>query len=68
MLFGTPGGTTQLSSSSSMAPPAPHDNMNILNVAMEDLNDADGTIIEKAAEEFKERCLLSFSKTRDKVI
>jgi hypothetical protein len=50
-----------------MAPPAPHDNMTILNVAMEYLNDADRTIIEKAAEEFKEKCLLSFSKTRDKV-
>jgi hypothetical protein len=51
-----PGGTTQ-SLSSSMAPPAPHDNTTILNVAMEDLNDADRTIIEKAAKEFKESAL-----------
>jgi hypothetical protein len=51
-----------------MAPPAPHDNVTILNVAMKDLDDADRTIIEKAAKEFKEKCRLSFSKTQDKVI
>ena len=40
----------------------------ILNVNLEDLPDDQKALIEQAAEEFKEKCLLSYSRTRESVV
>ena len=45
-----------------------HDNNDILMVHYEDLSDGDKDVIDKAIEEFQNRCLLSYTKTRDNTI
>jgi hypothetical protein len=40
----------------------------ILKVNLEDLPDDQKALINKAAEEFREKCLLSYSRKRDLVI
>ena len=47
---------------------AVHDNNDILMVYYEDLPDGDKGIISKAIEEFQNKCLLSYTKTRDNTI
>jgi hypothetical protein len=37
---------------------------NIINVTMEDLNDTQKQLLEKAMDEYKQACLRSFSSTR----
>jgi len=44
---------------------ATHNNRDILMVPYEDLHDEDKDIISKAIEEFQNKCLLSYTKTRD---
>ena len=44
------------------------DSQTILKVNLEDLPDDQKAIIEQAAKEFREKCLLSYSRTRDSVI
>ena len=44
------------------------DNEAILKVNLEDLPDDQKTLIEWVEEEFREKCLLSYSRTRDSVI
>ena len=56
-LFGTSGGTTIVM--------AAHNNRGILIVPYEDLPDEDKYVISKAIEEFQNKCLLSYTKTRD---
>ena len=56
-LFGTPGGTTIVM--------AVHNNKDILMVPYEDLLDEDKDVIGKAIEESQNKCLLSYTKTRD---
>ena len=46
---------------------AVHNNDNILMVHYEDLPDEDKDTINKATEEFQ-KCLLSYTKTRDSII
>ena len=40
----------------------------ILKVNLEDLPDDQKALIEKATEQFREKCLLSYSRTRDSVV
>ena len=40
----------------------------ILKVNLEDLPDDQKALIKQAAEEFREKCLLSYSRTRDSVV
>jgi hypothetical protein len=56
--LGTPGGTTIVDI----------DNQMILKVNLEDLLDDQKTLIEQAIEEFREKCLLSYSRTCNSVI
>ena len=42
-----------------------HNNRDILMVPYEDLLDEDKDVISKAIEEFQNKCLLSYTKTRD---
>ena len=58
--FGTLGGTTIVM--------AAHNNRDILMVPYEDLPNKDKDIISKAIEEFQNKCLLSYTKTRDNKI
>ena len=44
------------------------DNNAILKVNFEDLPEDQQTLITKATEEFHEKCLLSYSKTRDSIV
>ena len=44
---------------------AVHNNNDILMLHYEDLPDGNKGIISKAAEEFQNKCLLSYTKTRD---
>jgi hypothetical protein len=44
------------------------DNESILKVNFDELPSDHQLLITKAAEEFREKCLLSYSKTRDKVV
>ena len=44
------------------------DNNDILIVYYEDLPDGDKGVISKAMEEFQNKCLLSYTKTRDNTI
>ena len=53
-----PGGTTIVDM----------DNQTILKVNLEDLPDDQKTLIEQASKKFKEKCLLSYSRTRDSVV
>ena len=55
--FCTSGGTTIVT--------AVHNNKDILMVPYKDLRDEDKNVISKAIEEFKNKCLLSYTKTRD---
>ena len=57
-LFGMLGGTTIVM--------AQH-NQNILNVHYEDLPKKDKDIINKATEEFQDKCLLSYARMRDNI-
>ena len=56
--LGTPGGTIIVNM----------DNQTILKVNLEDLPDDQKALIEQAMEEFREKCLLSYSRTYDVVI
>jgi hypothetical protein len=56
--LGTLGGTTIVGM----------DNQAILKVNLEDLPDDQKALIEQAVEEFREKCLLSYSRMRDSVI
>ena len=47
---------------------AAHNNSDILMVHYEDLPDGDKDVISKAIEEFQNKCLLSYTKTRDNKI
>ena len=47
---------------------AVHNNNDILMLHCEDLPDEDKGIISKAIEEFQNKCLLSYTKTRDNII
>ena len=47
---------------------AVHNNKDILMVHYEDLPDGDKDIINNAIEEFQNKCLLSYTKTRDNTI
>ena len=47
---------------------AVHNKNNILMLHYEDLPDGDKGIISKAIEEFQNKCLLSYTKTRDNTI
>ena len=47
---------------------AVYNNNNILMVHYEDLPDGDKGVISKAIEEFQNKCLLSYTKTRDNII
>ena len=58
--FGTPSGTTIIM--------VAHNNRDILIVPYEDLPDEDKDVIGKAIEEFQNKCLLSYTKTRDNTI
>jgi hypothetical protein len=60
MLFGMLGRTTIVM--------ATHNNKDVLNVTLEDLSDKDRQTITQATEEFRDKCLLSFGKVRDKVV
>jgi hypothetical protein len=44
------------------------DNQTILKVNLEDLPDDQKALIEQAIEEFREKCLMSYSRTRDSVV
>ena len=44
------------------------DNNDILMVHYEDLPDGDKGVISNATEEFQNKCLLSYTKTRDNII
>ena len=44
------------------------DNQTILKVNLEDLPDDQKALIEQAVKEFREKCLMSYSKTRDSVV
>jgi hypothetical protein len=44
------------------------DNQTILKVKLEYLPDEQRALIDKAAEEFREKCLLSYGRTRDSVV
>ena len=44
---------------------ASHNNRDIVTVPYEDLPDEDKDVISKAIEEFQNKCLLSYTKTRD---
>ena len=55
---GTPDGTTIVNI----------DNEAILKVNLEDLPDDQKALIEHAAEEFHEKCLLSYSRMRDSIV
>jgi len=44
------------------------DSQTILKVNLEDLPDDQKAIIEQAAKEFREKCLLSYSRTRDSIV
>ena len=44
---------------------ATYDNKDIRMVPYEDLPDEDKDVISKAMEEFQNKCLLSYTKTRD---
>ena len=57
---GTSGGTTIVM--------VAHNNNDILMVPYEDLPDGDKDVISKAIEEFQNKCLLSYIKTRDNTI
>jgi len=56
--IGTPDGTTIVNM----------DNQMILKVNLEDLPNDQKVLIEKAVEEFREKCMLSYSRTHDSVI
>ena len=45
-----------------------HNNNDILMVPYEDLPDGDKDVIDEAIEEFRKKCLLSYTKTRDNTI
>ena len=45
-----------------------YNNNDILMVPYEDLPDEDKDVISKAIEEFQNKCLLSYTKTRDNII
>ena len=45
-----------------------YNNNDILMVPYEDLPDGDKDVISKAIEEFQNKCLLSYTKTRDNII
>ena len=45
-----------------------HNNNDILMLHYEDLPDGDKDVISKAIEEFKNKCLLSYTKTHDNTI
>ena len=47
---------------------AVHNNSDILMLHYEDLSDGEKGIISKAIEEFQNKCLLSYTKTRDNTI
>ena len=47
---------------------AVHNNNDILMLHYEDLPDGDKEVINKATEEFQNKCLLSYSKTRDNTV
>ena len=47
---------------------AAYNNNDILMVPYEDLPNVDKDVISKAIEEFQNKCLLSYTKTRDNVI
>ena len=47
---------------------AVHNNNDILMIHYEDLPDGDKDVISKAIEEFQNKCLLSYTKTRDNTI
>ena len=47
---------------------ATHNNSDILMVPYEDLPDGDKYVIRKAKEEFQNKCLLSYTQTRDNKI
>ena len=47
---------------------AAHNNSDILILHYEDLPDGDKGVISKATEEFQNKCLLSYTKTRDNTI
>jgi hypothetical protein len=44
---------------------AVYNNKDILTVPYEDLHDEDKDVISKGMEEFQNKCLLSYAKTRD---
>jgi hypothetical protein len=44
------------------------DNQTILKVNLEDLPNDQKALFEQVTEEFREKCLLSYSRTRDSVI
>jgi hypothetical protein len=44
------------------------DNQTILKVNLEDLHDSQKALIEQVVEDFRKKCLLSYSRTRDLVI
>ena len=44
------------------------DNQTILKVNLEDLPDEQRALIDKAIEEFREKCLLSYSRMHDSII
>jgi len=44
---------------------ATYNNSNILMLPYEDVPDEDKDVISKAIEEFQNKCLLSYTKTRD---
>jgi hypothetical protein len=46
----------------------PHNNKDILNITLDELSEEDRTIINKAMEEFKEKCLLSYARMHDNII
>ena len=45
-----------------------HNNNDIVMVPNEELPDGDKDVINKAIEEFQNKCLLSYTKTRDNII
>ena len=47
---------------------AAYNNNDILMVPYEDLPDGDKDVISKVIEEFQNKCLLSYTKTRDNII
>ena len=44
------------------------DNQAILKVNLEDLRDEQRALIDKATEQIREKCLLSYNRTRDSVV